>query len=289
MDRLLEAYSKLQRVHKIILTALAFFFLLYMSYETEIVPAEQALESARAEAIAIEKEVADLSQLSKTNEAIADELRRAKEENEALKAMLPESPEIEALLSSLSAAAKATGVTILSFEPKNDTSTASGTPNNQGNPSPGAPAAPPVAADGSQPPDPNAPPGSSPPPPEEPIAFRALIDVNLMGTFAQIVMFYDKTLHFDRIIHLSKFNLDVLSDASAGTKDASEAQLTSSATFIAFSQQQTVVPASANKPSSSPAPAHPPSTPPGPTGPISRSEPSYLGPVAERSPIEGTP
>jgi Tfp pilus assembly protein PilO len=272
MEKLLELYSKITMQHKIIITLIALAAALGMGYQSAIVPAEAQLEAARANAAALETEINSLQELNKSMVTIQDELRRATDEMTALKAILPEEPDIESLLSDLSAAAKATGVTIVSFEPKSDATGLAQTPEVN-----------PLAAQTPEPsnPDVSPAPGDANQPSIEPIAYKTEIEVQVSGSFSQIVSFYDRTLQFERIIHLSSFDLSIRE--SGDKSNIAGRTLTARTSFFAYSQQSKFIPPSLPKAETKP-PGQSPSPPPA-MGPVSHVDRKAPRPLAENSPF----
>lgn len=233
MEHFLAQYAKIKRHHKIIISILTLIALLYFGYENEVVPADAQLVSAKDAANGLENEIATLKDLTQSMVVIQDNLKRAQQEMDEIKAKLPEQPDLEGLLASLSDAAKSAGVTIVSFEPKEHTSSGDANSGGSGQNIPGGPgpAAAPQSAGTT---------GASGG--DEALAFKTNIDVKVSGTFSQIVLFYDKTLHFDRIIHLTRFEL-----ASADQSNSTQQEkmlLNASATFVAYSQLAKAIPRS---------------------------------------------
>lgn len=237
--------------------------LLYLGYESQVIPAEAQLVSAKDAASGLENEIATLKDLTQSMVVIKDNLKRAQQEMDEIKAKLPEQPDLEGLLASLSDAAKSAGVTITSFEPKEHTPSADGNSMSPMLAQGGGPA----PASGGQA-DSSSNPSSS-----ETLAFKTNIDVKVSGTFSQIVLFYDKTLHFDRIIHLTRFELATSSDQPNNTQQ-DKVLLNANATFVAYSQLAKAIPKTENTKTQQP---QAPQTPQAPT----QSAPENLNGVSE--------
>jgi Tfp pilus assembly protein PilO len=269
MERVLELYGKVSNLQKLIATLVLVGLILWTSYDSEISPAQESITQAKQQALTLEQEISQLQEVNKSMASIKDELRRAEDEMTALKAILPEDPKVEELLASFSAAAKASGVTLVSFLPK-DAATqpspvvqppvqvqnpaASQTPNQAGAPPPATPQNP-------------------APPQEEPIALKTEISLKIRGGFAETVMFFDRTLQFDRIIHLGTFAIE---SAKTGKANNSQRVLDTNVTFFAYSQKSgsgAVTPSTMNHSMPPPPSGAPPGTPP--------SAPSGAPPVSE--------
>ena len=240
MDRFLELYSRLTHLHKLLISAGILIVILYLGYEAEVVTAEQELQAAKDAAIAQEADVAKMRELNLSAAGLEEERRRAEEENSELKKRLPSEPQIEELLASISESAKATGITIVDFEPKNEEVA----PAPVTSPIPAQKTTGAGTAATTQPGD------TGKPVAEANIASKTLIIIKISGTFAQTVMFYDRVLNEDRLIHMSK--LEITSAAKGPINSASSVLLESNATFIAYSQQPKLIPASLPSPSAVP-------------------------------------
>ncbi len=230
MERVLELYGKVSNLQKLIAVLFLVGYLLHAGYDSEITPAQDSITQSKQQALALEQEIAQLQEVNKSMAAIKDELRRAEDEMTALKTILPEEAKVEELLASFSAAAKASGVTLVSFLPKESSS--SNAPVAQPPmPPPNPAASQPPNQDGDQPPVP----GQNPPPvQEEPIALKTEISVKIRGGFAETVMFFDRTLQFDRIIHLGSFTIE---STKTGKTNSSQRVLDTTVTFFAYSQK----------------------------------------------------
>lgn len=282
MEKILELYGKISTPQKLLIILIGSAYMLWVGYDSDISPAQAAITESKQQALALEQEIAQLQEVNKSMTAIKDELRRAEDEMATLKTILPEDPRIEELLANFSAAAKAAGVTLVSFQPK--------APDSEPPPA-AAPLPVPSTAPGANPSpgaaQPQAPaPAQGQPSPhsgEEPIAQKTEITVKIRGGFAETVVFFDRTLQLDRIIHLDNFTIESKRDGG----NNSQRILESTTTFVAFSQKSSSF---APTPAIINSPVPPPATPDDPpsAGPVSQTTvpqdmSSFTGDLVARS------
>lgn len=248
MSAFFERYSKFKKSHRMFFFAAITAWFLYVGYDTVIRSAQESLEAAHLQASSLEQQIIEMQELNKSMATIQEELRRAEEEMASLRSILPDAPEIELLLSSFSSAAKLSGVRIEGFEPEEPEENENGQGASMASaPPPPAPtAADPGAESAAQPVeyDENGQPigGASTtgagqaPVPQAPIAYPTRIKVKISGKFSQIVSFFDRSLTFGRILHLTE--IDIVTDASGILEPVgSQRTLKASVVFLAFSQQ----------------------------------------------------
>lgn len=237
MSAFFEHYSKFRKSHRILFFVAVTGWLLYEGYHTTIRTAQENLAAAHMQASSLEQQIIEMQEVNKSMATIQEELRRAEEEMAALRSKLPHEPEIELLLASFSSAAKMSGVRIEVFEPEESASKMIGSGASFAPSSPGkietdlsgqqnAQVIGSAAANGA----------SQDFTSEAPIAYPTRIKVQISGKFSQIVSFFDRSLTFGRILHLSE--IDIVTEEGAALEALGmQRTLKASAVFLAFSQQ----------------------------------------------------
>lgn len=222
---MLQRYESTPYLHKIIVLLLIVSGLLYLGYEDEIVPSQIELEDALVASQTVDNELRKLEEVNKTYVSIQAEHRIATEEMDTLKKILPEDPEIEALLAGLSLAAKQAGVVIISFTPDRTKSSSTVTTSSaEKSKSKSGESEDSTSREQST----NG----------APLAYLTPIKIEVTGTFNQIVSFYDRALSLNRIMRLGSFEIELATGEDQNF--TTPRKLTASSEFIAYSQRRVV-------------------------------------------------
>jgi Tfp pilus assembly protein PilO len=227
MSSLLERYSQIKKGQKVAILSLITLWLLYEGYTIKIVTAQENLQAAHAEASQLDQQIIEMKELTQSMATIQEEHRRADEEMASLRAVIPDEPEIEQLLSSFSSAARQAGVRIEGFQPESinqNQSGYAGLPEVQ------------AAAQSSDDESGLNQPSAAPEEIQAPVAYPTRVKVAITGKFGQIVSFLDRSLTFGRILHLTE--IEISKNGALNTETTGvQRSLQATATFLAFAQR----------------------------------------------------
>ena len=233
MNELIERYKTIDIKLKLLLLLGMCGLVGYYSYEESAIGAEQGYEAAKFDAEKLDAEVAALSKSGQSVVAIEAELRKSDAEITNLLELLPSDSELDRVLGYFAIAARETGVEIKEFLPVEEgngsASNSDGAP--PAGPVPGAVVDPGRTKDA--PSVPGAEKGASP--------VRSLpvstskLKVVLVGSFPQIVTFFDKTLSLPRILKIDSYTMKT--NETDAKKLAASPRLNVEANYVAFSQK----------------------------------------------------
>lgn len=230
MEELNEQFRTMDIRLKLALLAIITAAAGYFSYTEHIDPAHLDLAAAKSEDEALGTELASLSGTGQSRVRLEAETKKADEELLGLMESLPASLDIEKILAAFANSAKETGVEMVQFLP-GEGNTGTG---------PGATATPPPPP--APPPTPG-PDGTMPRVVPTPAAIsiegnitRSALKVTILGTYPQIVAFFDRVLGMPRILRLESFRFK-RQDPDSNNKLVPNPRLTVEAAFTAFTQR----------------------------------------------------